>query len=101
MNNFVNAGTKMMENSTLRRVLREGTWSVEYNAEFTKQTSKALKAVKDAENLPGRAVEPRDETLLRHVRAVSESLGWHFSDGVGILVAGSAKSLGHQHRVFL
>jgi len=93
MNNFVDAGTKLMDNSTLRRVLREGSWSVEYNAEFTKQTSKALKEVTDAENLPGRAMEPRDEALLRHIHAVSESPGWHFSDGVGIHVARSAKSL--------
>jgi hypothetical protein len=94
MNKFVDAGTKLMDNSTLRRVLREGSWSVEYNAEFTKQTSKALKEVTDTEILPGRAVEPRDsdEALLRHVREVSESPGWHFSDGVGIHVARSAKS---------
>ena len=92
MNNFVDAGKKLMDNSTLCRVFREGSWSVEYNAEFTKQTSKALKEVTDTEILPGRAVEPRDEALLRHVREVSESPGWHFSDGVGIHVARSANS---------
>lgn len=92
MNNFVDAGKKLMDNSTLCRVFRQGSWSVDHNAEFTKQTSKALKEVTDTEILPGRAVEPRDEALLRHVREVSESPGWHFSDGVGIHVARSANS---------
>ena len=92
MNMWVDSGTKLMDNSAMRKVLRTGEWSIEFNTEFTKQTSKGKKASDVVQLLPGRSLEVRDEQLMEHVRYVAESPGWHFRDGVGIHVAQGAKS---------
>ncbi|CAK9004322.1 Dapdiamide synthesis protein DdaC, partial [Durusdinium trenchii] len=45
------------------------------------------------DDLPGRAVEAKDEALMRHVYKLAEQSGWHYVEGVGIHVAHNAKSL--------
>ena len=86
-----------MDCAALRQILLTGTWSIEFKAGFTKQTSKGKKpaAVGDAEpgdKLPGRVPEDRDAGLMKFVTKLSECSGWHFLDGVGVNVAHGAKS---------
>ena len=80
MNMWVDSGTKLMDNSAMRKVLRTGEWTIAFNTEFTKQTSKGKKASDVVQLLPGRGLEVRDEQLMEHVRNVAESPGWHFRD---------------------
>ena len=97
-NLFVDAGTKLMDNSSLRQALLAGKWSIEFTAGFTKQTSKGRKTAKVGEaeqtgdELPGRLPGGQDEALMKFVRQLCESSGWHFLYGVGIQVAHGAKS---------
>ena len=92
-NLFVDSGTKMMDNSALRETLQKGEWSIEYNESFTKQKKKGAKVADMVDDLPGRAVESKDEDLMRHVYKLAEQSGWHYVEGVGIHVAHNAKSL--------
>lgn len=94
-NMWVDGGTKHMDKTNLRKTLERGTWSVTYNEEFTKQTSrKAKKADTTAADLPGRDPEVKDEKLMQYVYQLAEMVGWHYLDGTGrIHVAHGAKSL--------
>ena len=92
-NLFVDSGTKMMDNSALRETLQKGEWSIEYNESFTKQKKKGAKVADMVDDLPGRAVESKDEDLMRHVYKLAEQSGWRYVEGVGIHVAHNAKSL--------
>ena len=40
---WVDGGTKYMDKTNFRKTLERGTWSVTYNEEFTKQTSRKAK----------------------------------------------------------
>ena len=42
-NMWVDGGTKYMDKTNFRKTLERGTWSVTYNEEFTKQTSRKAK----------------------------------------------------------
>ena len=92
-NLFVDSGTKMMDNSALRETLQKGEWSIEYNESFTKQKKKEAKVADMVDDLLGRAVEAKDEALMRHVYKLAEQSGWRYVEGVGIHVAHNAKSL--------
>ena len=91
-NMWVDAGTKLMDTTALRTTLLGGEWSVEYSPEFVKQTAKTRKKAEAVDELPGRGEEPRDASLMKHVRRLSESPGWHYVQGIGIHVAHNAKS---------
>lgn len=92
-NMWVDAGTKLMDTTHIRRVLQQGRWSIEFAPEYVKQTSKKAKAGEAAEDLPGRAVGENDRGLLEFVFRHSEEPGWHFVDGIGINVSRRAKSM--------
>ena len=93
-NLFVDAGTKLMDNTVLRQTLQKGQWSIEYVEGFTKQSTKKKKEVADdGAELPGRPPGIRDHALMHHVNQLAEQSGWHYRDGVGIHVAHNAKSL--------
>ena len=81
-----------MDCSHLRQTLLRGTWSIEYNQEYTKQNFKKKKETEAVDHLPGREMLEKDEHLLRHARHLSESPGWHMRDDIGVHVAHSAKS---------
>ena len=81
-----------MDTTALRTTLLSGEWSVEYSPEFVKQTAKTRKKAEAVDELPGRGEEPRDASLMKHVRRLSESPGWHYVQGIGIHVAHNAKS---------
>ena len=90
---FVDAGTKWMDGSQLRQVLKKsGEWSIEYNPEYTKQTFKKKKEAELFDKLPGREEGAQDKGLMQHARHLSESPGWHMVDNIGVHVAHSAKS---------
>ena len=65
----------------MRQTLQKGEWSIEYNESFTKQTKKVAKTAAAVEEMPGRAVQDRDKSLMEHVLLVAEKNGWHFRDG--------------------
>lgn len=94
-NMWVDGGTKEMDLTHLRRILRDGCWSITYNPDFVKQVTKArsskpMKQMACAE-LPGERVSG-DDPMLPHLMALGEKKGWHFKGGVGIQVAFNAKS---------
>lgn len=96
-NLFVDAGTKVMDNTALRQTLLRGEWSIEFNESFTKQTYKKKKpeamAKANEDDLQGRLPEGRDEGLMKFVYQLSELSGWHYVDETGVNVARNAKSL--------
>ena len=75
-NMFVDAGTKAMDCSHLRRVLCSGTWSIEYNTEFVKQKVKSRKEppalLEGGEQLPGEELKAEHRELRRYL----ENFGW-------------------------
>lgn len=81
-----------MDNSALRETLQKGEWSIEYNESFTKQTKKAVKTAVAVVEMPGRAVQDRDKSLMEHVLMVAEQNGWRYKDGTPIHVAHGAMS---------
>ena len=93
-NLFVDGGTKLMSSDHLRQTLMRGQWSIEFQQEFVKQTSKRKKNEETPEDavLPGRAPNAEDTALLQHAQHLSEAVGWHFVNGIGVHVAAQAKS---------
>lgn len=91
-NNFVDAGTKMIDTSHLRQILQKGEWSLEYAQEYTKQNQKKAKPGDEFSVLPGEPLEARHGGLLEHARHLGESPGWHMVDTVGVRMAHGAKS---------
>ena len=95
-NMLVDAGTKAMDGQHLREALLRGEWSVEFQQDFVKQTAKRKKAsdkgLADGMVLPGREAGSGDFQLMQHVHHLAQAAGWHFVDGIGILVAHQAKS---------
>jgi hypothetical protein len=92
-NMFADAGTKLMDTSHLRRVLREGQWSIEYQPSFIKAVVKKAKATKvnEADSPPGTVVDPANP-VLQFLQTLSLVPGWHFKDGVAIQVSRSAST---------
>ncbi len=88
---FVDAGTKLMDTTTLKRTLLSGEWSVEYNPAFVKQTAKTKEAYGLVTSLPGREPGATDQGLMEYVKIYSQDPGWHFANGVGVHVAANAK----------
>ena len=64
-NMFADAGAKLMDTSHLRRVLREGQWSIEYQPSFIKTSVKKAKPgkVNEADSPPGTAVDSSNPVL--------------------------------------
>ena len=83
---FADAGTKLIGPSYLRRVLREGQWSIEYQPSFIKTVVKKAKATKvnEADYPPGTVVDPANPVL--------QFLQTLFKDGVAIQVSRSAST---------
>ena len=95
-NMWVDAGTKEMDLSHMRRILQLGSWSVTYSPTFVKQVSKArsskpMKSSSACAELPGTRLSG-DDPMLPHLMSLAEQKGWHFKGGVGIQVAFNAKS---------
>ena len=91
-NNFVDAGTKLMDTTHLRQILQKGEWSIEYTQEYTKQNLKKAKPGDEVSVLPGEPLEAKHGGLLEHARHLGEAPGWHMVDTVGVHVAHGAKS---------
>ncbi|CAJ1414999.1 unnamed protein product [Effrenium voratum] len=93
-NMWVDGGTKAMDLTHMRKIIKTGSWSVSYSPDFVKQVHKAAKKVPKVSAcavLPGDAVGG-DDPILAHLMALGEQRGWHARAGVGINVATSAKS---------
>ena len=90
-NMFADGATKDMDTEALRRVLREGEWSIQYDPAFVKTVMKKAKHkgtdVPVAE-LPGEIVDHvKDRALISHLTALAFTAGWHHKDGIAIQVA--------------
>jgi hypothetical protein len=94
-NMFVDAGTKEMDVEHMHRILQSGTWSVEFNQDFVKQS---VKKSKPRDAVAGNSVELVGEPLnsshpvFPFLAQLSGSPGWHFRDTLVIHVAKDAKS---------
>ena len=94
-NMWVDGGTKLMDLSHLRRILKAGEWCVSYSPLFVKQVYKAARKqsvpVSSGKELPGEVISAGDP-LMNHLLKICEQRGWHFIDNIGIHVAFNAKS---------
>ena len=93
-NMWVDGGTKQMDLSHMRRIMKCGQWSVSYCPAFVKQVYKASKGSKlttTTVTLPGEPLIGSDP-LLNHLLRLGEQRGWHFQSNVGVHVAFGAKS---------
>ena len=94
-NMWADAGTKEMDLTHMRKIIRTGSWSVTYSPVFVKQVSKAKKRPAQASTpedaLPGKPVHGTDP-ILGHLMALCEERGWHSVGGMGVNVAFSARS---------
>ena len=96
-NMWVDGGTKLMDLSHMRAVMKNGTWSISYSPEFVKQVLKARskktpQAVEPAgADLPGEDVHG-DDPMLLHLNGLCDRRGWHYVSGIGVQVACAAKS---------
>ena len=94
-NMWADAGTKEMDLTHMRKIIRTGSWSVTYSPVFVKQVSKAKKRPAQActpeDALPGKPVHGTDP-ILGHLMALCEERGWHSVGGMGVNVAFSARS---------
>jgi len=73
-------GTKLMDLTHMRSIMKKGSWSISYSPEFVKQVMKARSrkspvVAKASAELPGVAVDGNDAIERR---------GWHFTSGVGV-----------------
>ena len=94
-NMFVDAGTKEMDVDHMHRIIQSGTWSVEFNQTYVKQTSKKTKASVASESGNSELVgENLDSShpIFPFLAQLSGSPGWHFRDSLVIHVAKGAKS---------
>ncbi|OLP79745.1 Copia protein [Symbiodinium microadriaticum] len=93
-NMWADAGTKEMDLTHMRKIIRTGSWSVTYSPVFVKQVSKAKKRPAQASTpedaLPGKPVHGTDP-ILGHLMALCEERGWHSVGGMGVNVAFSAR----------
>ena len=96
-NMFADAGTKHMDLSHLRSILKSNQWSVTYSPAFVKQATKGKKpsaapaTASSTTSLPGDPVDGRDP-FMGFLLKLGESTGWHHRDGMGVNVAFDAKS---------
>ena len=93
-NMWVDSGTKEMDLTHMRRILKEGHWSVEYSAVFVKQVSKGRakpSAAPSGPELPGEALSG-SEPVMGHLLRLGELRGWHQVDDTGVNVAFDARS---------
>ena len=93
-NMWADGGTKQMDLSHMRRIMKAGQWSVSYCPSFVKQVYKAAKSSKQqvtATTLPGEPLTGSDP-LLNHLLRLGNQRGWHFQNNVGVHVAFGAKS---------
>ena len=93
-NMWVDSGTKEMDLIHVRRILKEGHWSVEYSPVFVKQVSKGRakpSAVTAGPALPGEALSG-SEPVMGHLLHLGELRGWHQADDTGVSVAYDARS---------
>ena len=89
---IVDAMTKDMDVSHLHQILEKGEWCVKFNQDFVKQTAKAPKNKAVAEDVKvGKPMSPEDP-LLSRLTTLSESPGWHLTDGVVVHVARNARA---------
>ena len=92
-NMWVDGGTKLMDLSHMRKIMKSGCWCVSYCPTFVKQVYKASKSPKPsvAVELPGTALNSADP-MINHLMKLGEQRGWHFVSNIGIHVAFRAKS---------
>lgn len=93
-NMWVDGGTKVMDLSHMRRIMKSGTWSVSYSPTFVKQVYKAAKTKPKSaapKELPGEPL-PAGDPMLLHLMRLGEQRGWHFMNNIGVHVAYNAKS---------
>ena len=93
-NMWVDSGTKEMDLTHMRRILKEGHWSVEYSPVFVKQVSKGRakpSAAPAGPELPGEALSG-SEPVMGHLLRLGELCGWHQVDDAGVNVAFDARS---------
>eukprot|EP00435_Cladocopium_sp_Y103_P052715 s994_g16.t1 len=91
-NMIVDAMTKDMDVTHLHQILEKGEWCVKFNQDFVKQTAKAPKNKAVAEDVKvGKPMSPEDP-LLSRLTTLSESPGWHLTDGVVVHVARNARA---------
>jgi hypothetical protein len=81
-------GTKLMDLTHMRSIMKKGSWSISYSPEFVKQVMKARSrkspvVAKASAELPGVAVDGND-AMLPHLHGLAERRGWHFTSGVGV-----------------
>ena len=94
-NMWVDGGTKLMDLTHMRSIMKKGSWSISYSPEFVKQVVKARSqkspVAKACAELPGVAVDGND-AMLPHLHGLAERRGWHYVSGIGVQVACAAKS---------
>ena len=94
-NMWIDALTKDMDLTHVRRIMSAGEWSVSYSPEFVRQVSKTKKAKPSDDpasaELPGERLNG-DDPLLPHLARLADRKGWHFISNIGVQVAHSAKS---------
>ena len=94
-NMWIDALTKDMDLTRVRRIMSAGEWSVSYSPEFARQVSKTKKAKPSDDpasaELPGERLNG-DDPLLPHLARLADRKGWHFISNIGVQVAHSAKS---------
>ena len=91
-NMFADAGTKEMDLTHLRKILKDGSWCVQCSPDFVKQVAKGKRSSPSSlAALPGQALAASDP-VFGHLLSLGEQRGWHAVEGMGINVAFDAKS---------
>ncbi|CAE7294222.1 RE1 [Symbiodinium natans] len=96
-NMFVDAGTKAMDCGHLKRVICNGSWSIEYNTEFVRQKVKSRKAstpppVPEDEELPGEGLTDANRELRQFLENFGSKPGWHLVGPLSSLAAGAKEA---------
>lgn len=96
-NMWIDAGTKLLDLTHMRAIMKKGTWSISYSPGFVKQVTKArsrkFPAVTNSAgaDVPGVALDGNDP-IMPHLHGLCEKRGWHYLSGIGVQVACAAKS---------
>ena len=93
-NMWVDAGTKEMDPTHLRKILAAGHWSVEYSPNFLKQVSKGKSKSSTTPatcKIPGEPLVG-NEPVMGHLLRLGEFRGWHQVEGMGVNVTYDARS---------
>ncbi len=93
-NMVVDALTKEMDTTHLRRVLTTGQWSIRYNSDFVRQrrqkTTTATSTKESADSINWGSSVP--EEYAAELEKLARQPGWHISGTLGVQVARNASS---------